>query len=956
MKSFIAKLKNLQGETRFDPLSRKIYSVDASIFEVEPIGVVLPKNKQDLIDTLHIAAEHNIPVIPRGAATGITGGCLGQGLIIDLSKFLDRILEINIEEEYAICEPGVVQDRLNEALSPFGYRLGPDTSTGNRATLGGMLANNSAGARSLYYGRMVDCIDSVELALAGGRLITCGPLNEDQHKTKLQQADPEGHIHREIKRIQQQYEPEIERRFPKIPRHVSGYNLDQLLKNSPCNPSKLIAGSEGTLGIASEIKVKIAKKLKHTGLCIIHVKDMIEAMKGIGDMLAFHPISLEMVDDHILEMGRLSPTVKNKLGWLQGKPQAVFVAEFTGETDGAVDEIMVSFKKHLQSVNIGYAHIFLRDPQQMSHVWEVRKAGLGLLLSKRTYNRAIAFIEDLTVAPQNLAPFIQALTTYLKGMNKDVGIYGHIGSGCMHIRPFIDLRNPDEILQVKKIMLDVADMVLAFSGGLSGEHGDGLIRSWLNKKMFGSELYQAFIELKAAFDPRNLMNPGKIVHADDLATSHFRLNPETKQMDMPTFLDFTAEGGIELAADLCNGNGQCRKAESVMCPSFQATGDEYHTTRARAQSLRAIINGQLPEEEFTGKALYDVLDLCLECKGCKTECPSQVDMAKMKSEFLYQYQQKHGYSLRSRLFGHIAAINRFTMPFAKAFNYIGSTSLSKFFLKWLGVAYHRGLPQLAHEHFSSWVKKQHQPSSSKKVVLFNDTYTEYNHPEIGKAAFKVLSSLGYEVIVVSELCCGRPLISKGFLKEAKAKALELVNKLKTYASSEVTIICLEPSCLSALGDDYKGLIGAKDSALFADLTLVGNACISFEDFLSRLLMNNVLPLSFIENRTQVLVHGHCHQKALVGMQSTLKVLRAIPGFTVHEIDSGCCGMAGSFGYESEHYDISMKIGNLRLLPAIRKASTEAIIVANGMSCRSQIQHGTDRQALHLAEVISTYLA
>lgn len=955
MRSLIQQLKNTQAEIRFDTLSKKIYSVDASIFEIEPLGIVLPTTKQDLINILKIASEHRIPVIPRGAATGITGGCLGQGLIIDLSKFLNRILEINIEQEYAICEPGVVQDRLNEALSPFGYRLGPDTSTGNRATLGGMLANNAAGARSLYYGRMVDCIESIELALAGGECIACHPLSENQYNKKLKQRDYEGHIYREIQNIQHQYQPEIERRFPKIPRHVSGYNLDQLLKGFPFNLSKLIAGSEGTLGIATEIRVKIAKKINYSGLCVIHVNDMIEGMKAIEEMLSFHPISLEMIDCHILETALQSPAVKNKLEWLQGNPQAVFVAEFGGENDKDVDNALARFKMHMQSIKLGYAHVILSEKKQMNHVWEVRKAGLGLLLSKRTYSRAIAFIEDLSVAPKDLAAFMHSLTSYLRKNGKEAGIYGHISSGCMHIRPFIDLRSSDEILLMKKIMVDVADMVLSFSGGLTGEHGDGLIRSWLNPKMFGKELYQAFIELKTAFDPQNLMNPGKVVHSSEVEVSSLRLHPEIKQTNIPTFLDFSAEGGFELAADMCNGNGQCRKAESIMCPSFQATGDEYDSTRARAQSLRSIVNGRFPKEEFTGKALYDVLDLCLECKGCKTECPSQVDMAKMKSEFLYQYQQKHGRTLRSRLFGYIHTINRFTMPFGKTFNYISSTWLGKFILKCFGIAPQRDLPQLAQERFSSWFKQQKQLASEKKIILFNDTYTEYNHPEIGKAAFKVLSQLNYEIILITDFCCGRPLISKGFLKEAKNNAIKLINELKSHINEGLAIICLEPSCLSALKDDYKGLIGHKDPSLFTDLALISDACYSFEDFLNFLLKENKLSLNFKENAAQILVHGHCHQKALFGMQSTLNVLRAIPGFTVKEINSGCCGAAGSFGYEQEHYDISMKIGNLHLLPSIREASLETIIVANGFSCRSQIQHGAHRQALHLAEVIANLL-
>lgn len=951
MKSLENDLKNnFKGDVHFDQLSKKIYSVDASIFEVEPIGIVIPKDKQDLLDALQIATEYKVATIPRGAATGITGGCLGKGLIIDTSKYLNKILEINIKEKYAICEPGVIQDRLNEALSPFGYRLGPDTSTGNRATIGGMLANNAAGARSLHYGRMVDHVESVEIALTGGRLMDCSLLDKSQWAAKIQQENIEGHIYREVARIQHQYREEIQHRFPKIPRHVSGYNLDQLLAESPINFSKLIAGSEGTLGIATQIKVKIAKKLKHTGLCVIHVKDMIGTMNDVISMLDFCPISLEMIDDKILEMGRLSPSVRNKLGWLIDKPQAVFVAEFEAETSQEVHKKLDAFSAKMKSLNIGYAHVLLDNTKEMNNVWDVRKAGLGLLLSKRTYNRAIAFIEDVSVAPENLALFMKEFCDYLKRVGKQAGIYGHVGSGCMHIRPYIDLRKPEEITQMVQIMSDVSDMVLRYSGALSGEHGDGLIRSWLNEKMFGKKLYQAFKELKAAFDPQNLMNPGKIVHGPHV-TQDLRLSPDIKQVSISTFLDFSEEGGLELAVDMCNGNGQCRKAEKVMCPSFQVSGDEYDTTRARAQSLRAVINGRLPIEEFTGNALYEVLDLCLECKGCKTECPSQVDMAKMKAEFLYQYQEKHGYSLRSRLFGHIDTINRLSAPFASVFNCLSKTTFVKSILTWFGISPQRELPRLANERFSSWFKKQSQQPYQKKVVLFNDTYTEFNHPEIGKAAYAILSSLGYEIILVSGFCCGRPLISKGLLRQAKTKAHRLLKELLPFAKSEFPIIGLEPSCLSAIKDDFKGLIGTSH----ADLSTVINACTTLDEFLCKHLIDGKLPLPFIGGNSTVLVHGHCHQKSLVGTQPTLDALRGIPGFNVKEIDSGCCGVAGSFGYEKEHYEFSMKIGNLRLLPAVREASFDTIIVASGISCRSQIHHGSDRKAIHLAEAIANQL-
>lgn len=948
-------LKNhLCGDVHFDTLHKKIYSVDASIYEVEPIGIVIPKDRQDLMRTLEITADHNIPVIPRGAATGITGGCLGNGVIIDLSKYLNKIIEINRDEEYAICEPGVVQDSLNDALSSFGYRLGPDTSTGNRATIGGMLANNAAGARSLLYGRMVDHVESIELALTGGTLINCSSLDAPQWKVKISQSDSEGHIYREVSRIQNQYREEIRRRFMPIPRRASGYNLDQLLDDLPINLSKLVCGSEGTLGIATQIKVKIVKMLRHTGVCLIHVNDMLQTMYQIEEMLAFQPVSLEMIDNKILEMALLSPSVSGKISWLRGKPDAVFIAEFEGETRDAVAQKLSHFAAQMQLLGIGYACDIICDPQEMKNVWEVRKKGLGLLLSKRTYSRAISFIEDISIPPAHLGPFMKEFCQYLKAAGKEAGIYGHVGSGCMHIRPYVDLREPGQVAQMKQIMQDVADMVLAYSGELSGEHGDGLIRSWLNKKMFGGELYHAFEELKRAFDPLNLMNPGKIVEGPPV-TQNLRLSPDTKQITIPTFLDFSQEGGFALAADLCNGNGQCRKSEKLMCPSFQATLDEFDTTRARAQSLRSVINGRLPKEEFTGKALYDVLDLCLECKGCKTECPSQVDMAKMKAEFLYQYQEKHGYPLRSRLFGHIDTIYRLTSSLASAFNAANKTRLSKKILAWLGIASQRELPQLAVERFSVWFKKNAIHLDRKKAVLFNDTYTEFLHPKIGIAAYKVLSALGYDVILVSGKCCGRPLISKGLLRQAKDKARRLVTELAPFAQMKYPIIGLEPSCLFAIKDDFKGLIGSADARLSTELATVIGVCTTFDEFLCSHIENNKLPLTLNAAKTKVLVHGHCHQKALIGINATMTALKAVPAFDVQEIASGCCGLAGSFGYEKEHYDISMKIGNLHLLPAVREASPNTLIVANGTSCRSQILHGTERHSLHLAEAIANHL-
>lgn len=941
---------NLRGDVHNDELRRKIYSVDASIFEVEPLGIVVPLDKNDLQIALSIAKQHRIPVTARGAATGITGGCLGKGLIIDTSKYMNNILEINIEQEYAVIEPGVIQDRLNEELAPHGYRLGPDTSTGNRATIGGMAANNAAGARSLFYGRMVDHVSEIELALAGGQLINFKELSwkEFFHKTTLNGI--EGDIYRQIDSILKESGKAIVEHFPNIPRHVSGYNLDALLNKQSVNLSKLIVGSEGTLGVITKIKVKIAKKPRHTGICVIHVLDMIKGLYQIKKMLAFKPMALELIDDNILEGARHSPAVKNKLSWLQGNPTAVFVAEFEDATEEGVSKKLEDFESFVKTLNIGYAFTLLKDPKLISHVWEVRKAGLGLLLSKRSYNRAIAFIEDLSIAPEKLPSFMEEFCSYLKSVGKEAGIYGHIGSGCMHIRPYIDLRSQNELALMKKMMLHIAEMVSKYDGALSGEHGDGLIRSWLNEKMFGKEIFAAFNKVKKAFDSENLMNPGKIVGGPGV-DENLRLSPNSKQVTIPTFLDFSGEGGFELAADLCNGNGQCRKAEAVMCPSFQATLDEFDTTRARAQSLRSIIHGKTPVEEFTGQALHDVMDLCIECKGCKRECPSQVDMAKMKSEFLYQYQEKHGYSFRSWIFANLHRLNRWSAPFATIYNLVMLSKPVKWLLESIGITSHRDLPKLAQQRFSTWFKEQQQSKKTKKIALFNDTYMEFNQPEIGRAAYIVLEKMGYEIVLVDGICCGRPLISKGFLKEAQKNAGEVIEKLYVLAKEDITIVGIEPSCVSAIMDDFKGLLGK--TKWIEKYEVVFNHFVSIDVFLQSLIANGKFPF-VVERGLKALVHTHCHQKALEGSLSTLAVLRAA-GFNVHEIDSGCCGVAGSFGYEKEHYDISVKIGNLRLIPAIKRAAEDTLLVASGMSCRSQICHGSGRQAVHLIEAIASVL-
>lgn len=856
----------------FDSITRKIYSVDASIFEVLPIGVAIPRTLEELTAIVKIAAKFAIPLIPRGAATGISGGCLGQGLIIDTSKYLNKILKIG--SDFAICEPGVIQDHLNVAVDPL--RLGPDTSTGDRATLAGMVANNAAGARSLYYGCMVDAVEAVSLLLCNGEIIHFHALQEQEWQEKLHLNTREGEIYRTAEHLRQN-KTLIESHFPPLPRRSSGYNLRELIQPFPLNLAKIITGSEGSFGIITSITVKLVPKLPKTKLQLFSFNSMMEAMKAVQPLLETHPISLEMIDEKILHAGISSPALRGKLNWLKSIPKALLIAEYPGVSS------------------------------ETENIWEVRKAGLGLLLSKRSYTRAIAFIEDVSVPPHQLPAFMETFLDYLKSKGKEAGIYGHVGPGCLHIRPYMDIRKKEDILLMKIMMQDVARMLKTIGGAPSGEHGDGLIRSWLNESFFGKEIYNAFIELKRAFDPLGLMNPHKVVNPLPIE-EHLRNSPKK---EVKTVFHF--DGGLSLAADLCNGNGACRKSKGVMCPSFQVTNDEYDTTRARANALRG-------NDNLANQDLHDILDLCIQCKGCKTECPSEVDMAKMKAEALFHYQEKHGYSFRNALFAHIDTLHKWSLT---------SFQPSEKLLKFMGISL--PLPKLAARQFSKTPIPQPQ---GKEVVLLSDTFTEFYCPEVGYAAIKVLNALGYRVTVPPWQCCGRPAISKGFLKHAKANANKLSLQLKPYMERSIPIIGLEPSCIFTLFDEYRDFVQNWEP----------KNCFSIDAFLA------MHPSSLqLKEPQKVALHGHCHQKAIEGMQNTLKVLKSIQGLEVIEIPSGCCGMAGSFGYEAEHSAFSKSIGELKLLPFVRNLSEEIPLIASGYSCRTQIQTYTKKKALHLVE-------
>jgi len=931
---------HIEGELCFDDMSRHCYSVDASIYEIKPIGCIRPRSKQDVINAVLIARKHEITITPRGAGTGIAGGAIGPGAILDTAHHLKRIREVNYEEEWAICEPGVVQDALNDKVREQGYRLGPDTSTGNRATIGGMVGNNSSGARSLRFGRTVDAVIACEVVLSDGEVLWLEELDDEQLQSKCTQDDSEGRIYRRVLAIREKYHDEIKKRYPNIHRRSSGYNLDHLVDGSPLNLAKLITGSEGSLGVITKVKIALTKNPAHIGVVICLLEDLYQGLDKMSALLALNPLAAELIDHQVIKMGRLSPSMRGKLDWIEGEPGGMLLVEVSGETEEEVEERMQA----VSALDLGFSQISTTDPTLIENAWALRKAGLGLVMGRRSHAKAVAFIEDFAMPPTELAPFIRTLYDKVEGAGKKMGVYGHAGPGCMHFRPYVDMRKEEELQWMEELMIEMTDVVLHHGGVLSGEHGDGYLRSWLGERLFGPVIMEAFGELKAAFDPDGLMNPGKVIPTQGFR-ENLRTDPSVEVFEPKTVMSFKHEGGFSFAVNMCNGNAACRKESGLMCPSFHATGDERETTRARAQALRAALNGKLSWEEVTSEEVYKIMDLCLECKGCKTECPSQVDMAKMKSEWLHLYHEKHGAPLRSKLFAYLPSFNKLGAPIAKVANWINESPLAKWAFDRIGIATERKLPTLAAQRFSSWVRKEFHPvESDKKVVLFNDTFTEFNIPHVGKSAARLLTHLGYEVIIPPYTCCGRTLISKGFLPQAAKLAAALVEALYPFAREGIPIVGLEPSCILTLRDEVSNLVGG------AKIRLIKDNCYTLDEFLA-----NHGDLDLPASEHTVHVHGHCHQKSLVGMKSTMNVLEKIPGLTPKLIDSGCCGMAGSFGYEKEHYATSLKIGEHRLFPAVREAAAENLICADGYSCRCQIKHGTGRKAMHLAEVLEHLL-
>ena len=944
--------RRVSGEVRFDPYSRAMYSTDASIYQMEPVGVVIPRDADDVAGVISTCAEAGVAVLPRGGGTSLAGQTVNHAVVLDFSKYMHAVLEVNPEERWVRAQPGITLDELNHHLRAHGLHFPPDPTTSSRATVGGAIGNNSCGSHSVVYGKTSDHVKRLSVVLSDGHPTTFEPLEGPALDAKLALNGLEGRIYNDLTRIAAEQRDEIARRYPKIMRRVAGYNLDTMLEEGPTNLTRMVIGSEGTLVAVTEAVLNLEPLPRMRGLAVLHFNGLVEAMEATVAVLEHNPSAVELIDSMILQRCRESLGFARRMTFVEGEPQALLLVEFFGESREELEAKIEALKQDMQRRRLGSACVVAMTPEEQANVWAVRSAGLGLLMSVKGDAKPLPFVEDTAVAPERLPEYVRRFDEIVRAHDTVAGYYGHASVGCLHIRPMVNIKLEEGVNRLVSIATEVSDLVLEFGGSLSGEHGDGIVRGVWTEKMFGTTLYNAFREVKRTFDPQGTMNPGKIVDCPPL-TENLRLGPEYRATEPVTLLDFSGDGGFARSVELCNGVGACRKTlGGTMCPSYMVTREEEHSTRGRANALRSVLSGSLPASEFASKRLYDTLDLCLECKGCKGECPSNVDMAKLKYEFLANYYRHHRMPFRARLFANIATANRV----GSLMGPLGNLAIANPVTRWLldrfaGIDRRRKLPSLARVTFPAWFRRRASraapglnPGKRGQVVLFHDTFMDYNEPQVGQAAVELLEAAGYQVVLADKVCCGRPMISKGLLERARVNARTNVERLYPHAQAGVPIIGCEPSCLLTLRDEYPDLLGTQEARVVAENSFL------LEEFLIKLHQDGQLDLRFKETPDRVVFHGHCHQKALVGTAASVAALRLVPGLQVEEVDSGCCGMAGAFGYEKEHYDISMAIGERRLFPAVRSAP-EARIVITGVSCRHQVRDGTGRRPEHVAEVL-----
>ncbi len=966
-------LKNaIDGDLLTDQLSKIIYSTDASVYKEEPLAVVLPKHKRDIISIVKFAAKHNLSLIPRAGGTSLSGQCVGNGIVVDVSKYMAKIVSVDKDNNTVIVQPGVVRDDLNRALQKDNLFFPPITSTSNRANVGGMVGNNSCGQNSIVYGDTRQYAIKIEGVLSDGSEVVFQSLSLDEYRAKLSLASLEGDLYRQINDAlsQKSNRENIAREFPKasVTRRNTGYALDELVKCLPFteqgenfNFCKLICGSEGTLVFITRITLKL-KPLPPTfpAIAILQFGSINECLQSVTDAMQHRPFTCEMMDKPILDCTKGNAMYNaSREKFIDGDPVGVLMVEFKADTAEGARVLAEQCIQDMQSKSRGYAYSIV-EGDDTKEVWKLRKAGLGLLANLPGDPKAVACIEDTAVSTEDLANYIQEFDELMKDYNQEVIHYAHAGAGELHLRPILDLKKKEDRKNFYEISLASAQLVKKYKGSLSGEHGDGRVRAPFIELMVGKENYNLFKSIKYTWDPNNIFNPNKIIDAKAM-TEDLRYTEDQKTPEFDTLIDFSDTGGILRLVEKCNGSGDCRKkAESggVMCPSYHATLDEKNTTRARANTLRTLLSKNQEANAFDHEELKEVMDLCLSCKGCTSECPSNVDMTNLKAEFTYQYQKKNGVPLRSRAFAYINSLNALGSIFPSVANFVLSNSWTGGVVKRiLGVAPKRSLPAIQKVSLRKWYKKNYRASNirRKKVIyLFCDEFTNYNDTQVGIKTIQLFSRLGYKVNLVDHDESGRAAFSKGLLEKAKKHAEKNVNIFSALINRDNVLIGIEPSAILGFRDEYPKIVSSplvdKSKELAKNVFLV-------EEFIAQEIRSFEITVNdFDDMERNLIVHAHCHQKALTNTSDTFTALSIAKGHKVRMLDTGCCGMAGSFGYEKEHYKVSMDVGELVLFPKVREASKDSIIVASGTSCRHQIMDGTARVGLHPVEILYDALA
>lgn len=951
--AFQALERQVEGEVRTDKLTRVLYSTDASIYQMEPDGVVLPRHEQDLVETVKLAHQFKLPIIPRAGGTSLAGQCVGKGIVVDVSKYMNKLLEVNAEEQTAWVEPGVIQDELSRMVAGHNLMYGPDTSTSNRAMIGGMIGNNSCGAHSIYYGKTVDHTLEMDVVLSDGSTAHFKDLTPDELEEKKQLDNLEGHIYRELTRILEDYKEDIEERFPKIMRRNTGYLLDELTDpNKPFNLSRLVCGSEGTLALISKAKVNLVQRPTMNGLMAIQFDNLEDSLTATVEAIQHGPSAIELMDEVIIDLASENPMTIPLQFFLEGKPRSILAVEFYGETRDELEAKMDNLEKALRDKGWGYTYPRLWG-DDITKVWAYRKAGLGVLMAMPGDSKPATFMEDTAVPPEHLPAYVEGFKEIMEKYNTECCYYAHASVGELHLRPILDLKKAGDREKMVAMSWDIVDLVMKFGGSVSGEHGDGRVRSLFVEKFFGPRLYQAMREVKRAFDPHNIMNPHKIIDPLPMDTD---MRLPHKPVDIPTTLSFDNTMGYMRAAEFCNGAGACRKspwAKGTMCPSYQATLDEKHTTRGRANMLRTTLANKGVIQGFTDPDLAEAMDLCLECKACKSECPSAVDMAKMKYEYLQQRHDIEGTPLSAYAYGFIAVLNKVNRFVAPIFNWMVRQRWVKTIMeKVIGFDSRRNIPEIMTPTTMEWFWN-HTPhpntgANGQRVYVFADPFTNYNEPIVGVAAIRVLEAAGYDVKLSPIEEDGRARISKGLLRSCKNLAKKNRVHLLQLLEEDAYLVGVEPSTLLTFRDEYLDFFPEDE-----ELRKASERCFLIDEFIQQEVKKRRFQPPFKPNlpKRTYRVHGHCFQKSLVGVQPTLNMLHLIPNVTAENIPSGCCGMAGSFGYDKGKYDVSMDIGELVLFPAIRKRG-KAEVLAVGTSCRHQIYDGVDGyQSRHPIQIL-----